>query len=93
MINRMVRNGDAQVLSLRDAMDRLLEQSFTPFGRGFMGEGQQSVPSNLWEDSNMYKTRGHRQEQYTILQHLFISNIFRHDRLSSLKKNKGENHP
>jgi HSP20 family protein len=55
VINRMTRNGDAQVLSLRDAMDRLLEQSFTPFGRGFTGEGsQQSVPSNLWEDGNTY---------------------------------------
>ena len=55
MINRMMRNGDAQVLSLRDAMDRLLEQSFTPFGRGFAGEGgPQSVPSNLWEDGNTY---------------------------------------
>ena len=54
MINRMMRNGDAPVLSLRDAMDRLLEQSFTPFGRGFVGEGQQTVPSNLWEDGNTY---------------------------------------
>src|SRR6185312_580648 len=54
MINRMMRNGDAQVLSLRDAMDRLLEQSFTPFGRGFAGEGSQSAPSNLWEDGNTY---------------------------------------
>ena len=54
MINRMMRNGDTQVLSLRDAMDRLMEQSFTPFGRGFIGEGQQTVPSNLWEDANTY---------------------------------------
>ena len=54
VINRMMRNGDAQVLSLRDAMDRLLEQSFTPFGRGFGGEGTQTVPSNLWEDGNTY---------------------------------------
>ena len=54
MINRMMRNGDTQVLSLRDAMDRLLEQSFTQFGRGFVGEGQQTVPSNLWEDGNTY---------------------------------------
>ena len=55
MINRMMRNGDAQVLTLRDAMDRLLEQSFTPLGRGLAGEGsQQSVPSNLWEDGNTY---------------------------------------
>lgn len=54
MINRMMRNNDAQVLSLREAMDRLLEQSFTPFGRGFMGEGSQNAPSNLWEDANTY---------------------------------------
>jgi len=54
MINRMARNGDAPVLSLRDAMDRLIEQSFTPFGRGFMGESSQGVPVNLWEDANHY---------------------------------------
>ena len=54
MINRMMRNGDAQVLSLRDAMDRLLEQSFTPLGRNFMGEANHSVASNLWEDGNTY---------------------------------------
>lgn len=54
MINRMTRNGDTPVLSLRDAMDRLLEQSFTPFGRGFSGENGQTVPSNLWEDANTY---------------------------------------
>jgi HSP20 family protein len=54
MINRMARNGDTPVLSLRDAMDRLLEQSFTPFGRSMAGEGSQSVPANLWEDGNSY---------------------------------------
>jgi HSP20 family protein len=56
VINRTMRHsGDAQVLSLRDAMDRLLEQSFTPFGRGFAGEsGQHNAPSNLWEDGNTY---------------------------------------
>ena len=54
MINRMMRNENAPVLSLRDAMDRLLEQSFTPFGRGYNGETSQSVPSNLWEDANTY---------------------------------------
>jgi HSP20 family protein len=55
VINRMMRNGDTQVLSLRDAMDRLMEQSFTPFGRGFGGEsGNHTVPSNLWEDGNTY---------------------------------------
>ena len=54
MINRMARNGDTPVLSLRDAMDRLLEQSFTPFGRGLATDGTHSVPSNLWEDGNSY---------------------------------------
>src|SRR6266536_1984260 len=55
MINRMARTSDAPVLSLRDAMDRLIEQSFTPFGRGsFAGENAQSVPANLWEDANSY---------------------------------------
>ena len=56
MINRLVRhtNGDAQVLSLRDAMDRLLEQSFTPFNRGMVGEPGQTVPANFWEDGNTY---------------------------------------
>jgi HSP20 family protein len=54
MINRMPRHGDAPVLSLRDAMDRLIEQSFTPFGRGATGEGSQSIPANLWEDANSY---------------------------------------
>jgi HSP20 family protein len=54
VINRTMRNNDPQVLSLRDAMDRLLEQSFTPFGRGFASDGSQSVPSNLWEDGNTY---------------------------------------
>jgi HSP20 family protein len=54
VINRMMRQGDGQVLSLREAMDRLMEQSFTPMGRSFNGENQQSVPSNLWEDANTY---------------------------------------
>jgi HSP20 family protein len=54
MVNRLMRNGDAPVLSLREAMDRLLEQSFTPFQRGFGGELAQTVPSNLWEDGNNY---------------------------------------
>lgn len=54
VINRTMRNGDQPVLSLRDAMDRLLEQSFTPFGRGFGGDANQNAPSNLWEDGNTY---------------------------------------
>jgi len=54
MMNRVARNGDAPVLSLREAMDRLIEQSFTPFGRSVSGEGNQSVLANLWEDGNSY---------------------------------------
>jgi HSP20 family protein len=54
MMNRVARNGDAPVLSLREAMDRLIEQSFTPFGRSVSGEGNQSVSANLWEDGNSY---------------------------------------
>ena len=54
MINRMARNGETSVLSLRDAMDRLLEQSFTPFGRGYASDTTQSVAANLWEDANSY---------------------------------------
>ncbi|MGE3269721.1 MAG: Hsp20/alpha crystallin family protein [Chloroflexota bacterium] len=42
------------MLSLRDAMDRLLEQSFTPFARGAMSDYAQTVPANLWEDANSY---------------------------------------
>ena len=54
MVNRLMRNGDTPVLSLRDAMDRLLEQSFTPFSRSVVGELSQTVPTNLWEDANSY---------------------------------------
>ena len=54
MINRMARNGDTPVLSLRDAMDRLLEQSFTPFSRAAWGETSHAVATNLWEDGNSY---------------------------------------
>lgn len=53
-MNRLVRNGDTPVLSLREAMDRLLEQSFTPFSRALMGEMGQTVAANLWEDGNNY---------------------------------------
>jgi len=52
--SRLMRNGDRGVLSLRDAMDRLLEQSFTPMSRSFGGEYGQTVPTNLWEDGNNY---------------------------------------
>lgn len=44
----------AQPLTLRDAMDRLLEQGFAPFGRGAASEGAPRVPVNLWEDGNTY---------------------------------------
>jgi len=55
MINqRLMRTGDGPVVSLRDAMDRLLEQSFTPFNRNFGGELSQTVAANLWEDGNNY---------------------------------------
>src|SRR6187399_679059 len=54
VINRAMRNGHAQVPSVRYAMDRLLERSFTPIGRGFAGENHQAVPVNLWEDENTY---------------------------------------
>jgi HSP20 family protein len=51
---RLMRNGNAPVLSLRDAMDRLLEQSFTPFTRNFGSDYGQAVSANLWEDANSY---------------------------------------
>jgi HSP20 family protein len=55
----MLRHADQPTLSLREAMDRLFEQSFTPFARGWNGEGGyqqgfQQVPSNLWEDGHNY---------------------------------------
>ena len=51
MINLM--RPDQPTLSLREAMDRLLEQSFTPMVRD-RGEGYQHVPTNLWEDAHNY---------------------------------------
>jgi HSP20 family protein len=51
---RLMRNGNAPVLSLRDAMDRLLEQSFTPFTRAVGTDYGQGVAANLWEDANSY---------------------------------------
>jgi HSP20 family protein len=51
----MMRSSDQPVLSLREAMDRLFEQSFTPFSRGLSGDGGfQHSPTNLWEDANHY---------------------------------------
>jgi HSP20 family protein len=44
---------DQPTLSLRQAMDRLLEQSFTPLVRD-RGDGPQHVPANLWEDTHNY---------------------------------------
>ena len=53
MMNLM-RGADQPMLSLRDAMDRLFEQSFTPSMRGWGGDGVQHAPANLWEDGNNY---------------------------------------
>jgi HSP20 family protein len=50
----MLRSADQPVLSLREAMDRLFEQSFTPFARGLSADGSQHVPANLWEDGENY---------------------------------------
>ncbi len=53
-MTRMMRSADQPVLSLREAMDRLFEQSFTP-NRAMAGElGGQAVPANLWEDADGY---------------------------------------
>ncbi|MFN8526536.1 MAG: Hsp20/alpha crystallin family protein [Chloroflexota bacterium] len=47
-------------LTLRDAMDRLFDQAFSPALRGTLGEASRTeqsnyVPTNLWEDgSNFY---------------------------------------
>ena len=51
-----LRTFEQPVLSLRDAMDRLFEQSFTPFARGgFDGNAwYQHLPANVWEDENQY---------------------------------------
>ncbi len=50
----LVRGADQPMLSLREAMDRLFEQSFTPFTRGWGGDGFQHIPANLWEDAHNY---------------------------------------
>jgi HSP20 family protein len=54
VVNRLMRNGDTHVLTLRDAMDRLFEQSFTPLARNNAGDLSQPIPANLWEDQNSY---------------------------------------
>jgi HSP20 family protein len=58
-MNSLMRAADQPVLSLREAMNRLFEQSFTPFTRSWAtdsvyGEGIQHVPTNLWEDGEHY---------------------------------------
>jgi len=51
----LMRTIDQPVLSLREAMERLVEQSFTPFWRTHLSEsGYQTVPSNFWEDGENY---------------------------------------
>jgi HSP20 family protein len=51
----LMRAADRPVLSLREAMDRLVEQSFTPFARASYGEaGSQYAPTNFWEDADHY---------------------------------------
>ena len=51
MMNLM--RADQPTLSLREAMDRLFEQSFTPLVRE-RGDGFQHIPANLWEDNHNY---------------------------------------
>src|SRR5574341_1483232 len=46
---------DRPMVSLRDAMDRLFAQSFTPTGFGPFGELQRpTAPANVWEDAEGY---------------------------------------
>jgi HSP20 family protein len=48
----LMRTADRPVLSLREAMDQLMAQSFTSFFAG--DSGYQHVPANLWEDQDNY---------------------------------------
>lgn len=51
----MLRSADQPVLSLREAMDRLFEQSFTPFIRSWGSDGgYRQVAANMWEDADNY---------------------------------------
>jgi HSP20 family protein len=51
----LMRPTDQPMVSLREAMDRLFQQSFLPFERGLLGDGgYQHVPTNLWEDEDNY---------------------------------------
>jgi HSP20 family protein len=46
---------DRPMVSLRDAMDRLFSQSFTPYGYGQFGDAQRpGAPANVWEDADGY---------------------------------------
>jgi len=46
---------DRPMVSLRDAMDRLFSQSFTPTGFGSYGElTRTTAPANVWEDAEGY---------------------------------------
>jgi HSP20 family protein len=46
---------DRPMLSLRDAMDRLFAQSFTPSGFGVMGElHRPTAQANVWDDADGY---------------------------------------
>ena len=46
---------DRPMVSLREAMDRLFAQSFTPFANGPMGElARPGAPANVWEDADGY---------------------------------------
>ncbi len=57
MATQAMRNGNAQTVTLRDAMDRFLEQSFAPFGRSMTSESTHRVPANLWEDGSTFYLR------------------------------------
>lgn len=46
---------DRPMVSLREAMDRLFSQSFTPTAGGPFGEyNRPNVPANIWEDAEGY---------------------------------------
>lgn len=52
---RIMRPANQPLPSLREAMDQLFDQSFTPLTRALAGEmGNQSIPANLWEDADGY---------------------------------------
>jgi HSP20 family protein len=54
-----LRNPAATQVTLRDSMDRMLEQAFAPFVRGSFADSPQAAgsgyaPTNLWEDAHNY---------------------------------------